>query len=113
MVGMSAGAIMMCKEGYSDSYKLRGESDSFDFVDGCGFVDISFCPHYGDDSTRKEDLIEDLKDNNREVYALSNNTALKIMDDKFEVIKSDSSKDAYLVTLKDNLEEKILSKGQI
>lgn len=112
MAGMSAGAIMLCKEGYSDSYKLRGESDSFDFVDGCGFVDISFCPHYEDGSERKNDLIDDLNDNNRLVYACSNNTALKVIDNSYEVIKSVSNKEAYLVTLDGQLKEEVLRSGE-
>jgi len=114
LAGVSAGAIMMCKEGYSDSYKLRGESDSYDFVPGLGFLDISFCPHYEDDSDRKRDLIEDLKNEKREVYALPNNTALKIIDNNYEVIKSDKSKEAFRVYLNnDSLNEEVITKGKI
>ena len=114
LVGVSAGAIMMCKEGYSDSYKLRGESDSFDFLEGLGFLNISFCPHYEDDSYRKHDLIEDLEKENRMVYALPNNTAMKIIDNSYEIIKSDPSKKVSIVTLKDKkLEEKTIEKGSL
>ena len=114
LAGVSAGAIMMCKEGYSDSYKLRGESDSYDFVPGLGFLDISFCPHYEDDSDRKRDLIEDLKNEKREVYALPNNTALKIIDNNYEVIKSDKSKEVFRVYLNnDSLNEEVITKGKI
>ena len=113
LVGMSAGAICLCREGYSDSYKLRGESDSFDFVEGLNFIDISFCPHYENDSERRKDLLEDLKVLNRKVYALSNNTALKILDNSYEIIKSDEKKDAYLVTLDNKLEEKVIEKGDL
>lgn len=112
LVGVSAGAIMLCKEGYSDSYKLRGESTSYDFVPGLSFLNISLCPHYEDDSERKKDLIEDLKNEEREVYALPNNTALKIIDDNYDVIKSDETKEAYIVSLNDNeLNEKIIKNG--
>ena len=114
IAGVSAGAIMMCNEGYSDSYKLRGESDSFDFVEGAHFIDISFCPHYENDSDRKHDLIEDLAKENKLVYALPNNTALKIIDDNYEVIKSDKEKSAYLVTLEDSmLKETVIENGKI
>ena len=114
LAGVSAGAIMMCKEGYSDSYKIRGESDSFDFVPGLGFINISFCPHYEENSDRKHDLIEDLENKNRVVYAFPNNTAMKIIDNSYEIIKSDTSKNVFEVTLKDKkLEEKIVEKGTI
>ena len=32
IVGISAGAIMCCNKGYSDSLKMRGESDRYEFV---------------------------------------------------------------------------------
>lgn len=107
LVGISAGAIALSRDGYSDAYKLRGESDSYDFVEGLGFVDISFCPHYEKDSERRIDLIEDLKVQNKEVFALENNTALKVIDQEYTVIRSQDNKKAYLCKLKDNLLDEI------
>ena len=54
IAGISAGAIMCSNDGYSDSLKMRGERDKYDFVPGLGFVDISFCPHFVVDGERSK-----------------------------------------------------------
>lgn len=91
LVGVSAGAILLSKEGFSDSYILRGEKDSYDFVKGLSFVDITICPHYEKDSLKRLQLKEKLKDDNFTVYCLENNTALWFHDEKIEIIKDDNS----------------------
>lgn len=93
MVGMSAGAIMMCSEGYSDSLKLRGDSDKYEFIPGLGFIDIIFSPHHSEE--KYNEMISEI--DNRVVYSLENNTALKIIDNDISVIKSDISREAYLI----------------
>ena len=91
LVGVSAGAILLSKEGFSDSYILRGEKDSYDFVKGLSFVDVAICPHYEKDSSRSLQLKEKLKENNFIVYCLENNTALWFHDEKMKAIKEDNS----------------------
>ena len=91
LVGVSAGAILLSKEGFSDSYILRGEKDSYDFVRGLSFIDITICPHYEKDSLKRLQLKEKLRDGNCTVYCLENNTALWFHDKKTEVIKEDNS----------------------
>ncbi len=46
IAGISAGAIMCSNKGYSDSLKMRGESDKYEFVEGLGLLDINICPHF-------------------------------------------------------------------
>ena len=91
LVGVSAGAILLSKEGFSDSYILRGEKDSYDFVKGLSFIDIAICPHYEKDSSRSLQLRNNLKNKNKIIYALENNTALWFHDEKIDVIKEDNS----------------------
>lgn len=93
MVGMSAGAIMMCREGYSDSLKLRGDSDKYEFINGLGFTDIIFSPHHSIE--KYNEMITEI--DNRVVYSLEDNTALKIIDGNISVIKSDNNKEVYLI----------------
>ncbi len=95
IVGMSAGAIMLCKEGYSDSLKLRNESDKYCFIDGLNYLDISFCPHYENESDRASELKEDLKGQTKKVLCLPNGVAMAIENDKKHFIKS-LNNDAYL-----------------
>ena len=96
MAGMSAGAIMLAKEGFSDSLIFRGESDKHTFIKGFKFIDLSICPHYHSNEVKDKELLESIKD--KEVYGLENGTALKIIDDKIEFIKSISTNNIYLVT---------------
>ena len=109
IAGMSAGAILLSNDGFSDAKILRGEADKHEFIDGLGFYNISFCPHYNSNPIKKEELIEELKNNSKEVYCLENCTALKVIDDDISIIKSDSSKHAYICSYKDKLIEKELN----
>ena len=96
MAGMSAGAIMLSREGFSDSLIFRGESDKHEFIKGFKFIDISICPHYHSNEVKDKELLDSIKD--KEVYGLENGTALKIIDDKIEYIKSIKENNIYLVT---------------
>lgn len=96
LAGMSAGAILLSNNGFSDSKIIRNESDKHVFVDGLSFINISFCPHYNE--LKKKELNEELNKNNKEVFCLENCTALKIIDDDIEVIKSNKDSKVYLVT---------------
>lgn len=95
LVGMSAGAIMLSKEGYSDSLKLRNETDKYTFVEGLNFIDIVICPHYNDLS-KKSELKSDLINTNKKVYSLDNGVALISIDNKISFIKSIDNACAYL-----------------
>ena len=96
LAGISAGAILLSKSGFSDSYILREESDKHEFVKGLNFIDINICPHFHSDEKKQKDLENDLKNNNKEVYGLENCTALKIEDNKMIVIKSKKDSNVYL-----------------
>lgn len=95
IVGISAGAIAIAKEGFSDSYILRNESENHHFIEGLNFIDISICPHYDKNSLKKEELSKELNNTNKKVIALSDGTALKF-DDKLEIITSIKNKNIYL-----------------
>ena len=96
IAGISAGAILISKEGFSDAKILRGESNKHEFVKGLNLVDISICPHYHENDKKTKELKEII--NNKQVYGLENCTALKIIDNKQEVIKSNKDNNIYLVT---------------
>lgn len=96
IAGVSAGAILLSKSGFSDSYISRGEGEDYDFVDGLGFIDINICPHYHNDQKKQDDLEKCLKSKKIDVYGLENCTALKIVNKNFSVIKSKSDANIYL-----------------
>lgn len=93
LVGASAGAIMLCESGLSDSRMLRGETNDYELILGLNFVNISICPHY---NIRKKDLKRVLAINSKKVYGLENNTAIIINGEKISYIKSIDSSNIYL-----------------
>lgn len=95
IAGMSAGAIMLCKEGYSDSLILRNESDRYDFIEGLNYLNISFCPHYNNNGSRYLELKADLVNSDRKVVAVEDGAALKIEDNRIEVVRSIEGAKAY------------------
>ena len=107
LAGMSAGAIMLSKEGFSDSLIMREESDKHEFIKGLKFIDISICPHYHSNPVKDKELEDELNKKEKTVYGIENGTALKVEDEKITYIKSIKDNNVFLVS-KDK--EKILSK---
>ena len=103
LVGISAGAILLSKEGFSDSLILRNESNKHSFVEGINLNNLIISPHYNSSIEKTNELKEQVA--SRKVYGLENCTALKIEDDKISIIKSNSEKNVYL--LSNNQEEKL------
>lgn len=101
IVGISAGAILLSKEGFSDSYILRGESSHYKMIKGLEFSNLSICPHFENNSKKEEELKELIKKENKEIYALENNTALIIKNDKIEPFKT-NHKNIYHCSYKNN-----------
>lgn len=96
LVGISAGAIALSKEGFSDSLILRGESTSYTFLEGLNINNLSICPHHNINTTKNNELKEQI--NNRNVYCLENQTAIVLEDDLIRIIKSNPQKNVYLYT---------------
>ena len=96
LVGYSAGAILLSNLGYSDSYILRGESNEYKFINGLNYTSINICPHYDTSIDKQNSLEKEIIKRKIEVYALENNTALKIIDKDINIIKSDKNKKVYI-----------------
>lgn len=103
LVGISAGAILLSKEGFSDSLMLRNDSNKHSFVEGINLNNLIISPHYNSSIEKTNELKEQIA--SRKVYGLENCTALKIEDDKISIIKSNPEKNVYL--LSNNQEEKL------
>ena len=76
--------------------KLMVESDKYEFINGFGFVDLSICPHFELNNDRAMELKIDLENSSKKVYSLENCCALKIVDNKYEVIRSVDNRNLYL-----------------
>lgn len=95
LCGVSAGAICWHNYGNSDSRKFTSNSEQLIKVTGLGFIDALFCPHYDGENHRQEDLKRMMKTTKGVALAFENCTALKIVDDKYWVLKSQFGKKAY------------------
>ena len=93
LAGISAGAITYCKSGLSDIEIMEGVSDNYVKVDGLGFLDYMFAPHFSSDPKKKDDLKKVL-DENKKITALctDNCAALEFINNDIKIIKS--NKDA-------------------
>lgn len=103
IAGISAGAILLSNEGFSDSLILRGENDKYSFIKGLNLININICPHYNIDIEKNKQLKEQIKD--RKVYGLENCTALIVEDNKIRIIKINNN-NVYLIS---NLKEEKLN----
>lgn len=113
LVGMSAGAILLSRGGYSDALILRGESEKHEYLEGLGIINIDFCPHYKSNSLKDTELYEYLKDNSDKMFCLENCAALKVVGNSYQIIKSDDTKNGYLCSYEGELIETLLANGSL
>ncbi len=104
LAGISAGAITYCKYGLSDVEIMNNISDNYVKVDGIGILDYMFVPHFSSDPKKKLDLENVLKENESiNAICVDNCAALKIVDDKIEIIKSNNNAKVYKAYFKNEL----------
>ena len=113
LCGVSAGAICWHNYGNSDSRRFTSNSTQLIRVSGLGFIDALFCPHYDVENGRQEDLKRMMKNTKGVALAFENCTALKIVDDKYEVLKCKDGVKAYKCYFigKEYIKEEIEDKG--
>ena len=111
--GLSAGAICWFKYGSSDSMKFKKPEAGLIRVRGLGFFNAVFCPHYDVEEDRKPHFRELMLKVSEVGIALDNCCALEIVDDKWRIITSRSTANAYRVYRdKGRIYEDILEKKQ-
>ena len=83
---------------------------NYDLIEGMNVINAINCVHYDvKDNIAKNKLYDVVRNKDLVAYALDNQVALKIIDDKISVIKSNKDKNAYKITFTDNkiVEEKM------
>lgn len=104
LVGISAGAISYLKSGLSDTEIINNISNNYVKVDGLGFIDYMFVPHFSSDSKKMEDLEKVLKNDKDSIALCTDNcAAIEIINGHINVVKSDIKAKAYKVVYKDKL----------
>lgn len=102
IAGTSAGAIVWCKYGLSDYEIINDISNKYVKIDGLGFIDYLFVPHFSSDANKKKDLEEVLsKNNNIKALCVDNCAAIEVVDDDIKLIKSNKDAKVYKATYKD------------
>ena len=95
--GISAGAICWFRWGNSDSRILTNPDAALIRVTGLGLVNALFCPHYDFEKNRKPNLKKMMQKVPGIAIAVDNCCAIEILDDKYRIISSKSSANAYRV----------------
>lgn len=85
-VGISAGSVLAGKKTWGASENLFDKTYESS-PDGLGLTNINIRPHYKSKPyTSEENLAKVTKDSSHNLYALDDNSAIKIIDDAIEVI---------------------------
>ncbi len=100
--GLSAGSICWFKWGNSDSKKLANPMTDAIKVSGLGLINALHCPHYDIEENRKADLKKMMKKTSGIAIAIDNCCALEIINDKYRIVDSKPSAEAYKVYWKEN-----------
>ena len=95
--GLSAGSICWFKFGNSDSRKFTDPNADLIKVSGLGLINALHCPHYDFDKNRKPDLKKMMKKTSGVAIAIDNCCAIEVIDDKYRIINSKPSANAYKV----------------
>jgi len=93
--GMSAGSICWFRWGNSDSRKFLNPSAPLIRISGLGLINASHCPHYDVEKYRRRGLKDMMKRTSGVAIALDNFCAIEIVADKYRVISSKPSANAY------------------
>ncbi len=97
MSGLSAGSICWFRYGNSDSRKLTKTNSPLIKVHGLGIIDALHCPHYDTENNRKSDLKNMMRKTSGVAIALDDCSAIEIVNDKYRIISSKNTANAYKV----------------
>ena len=100
--GVSAGSICWFRWGNSDSRRFANPNADLIKVSGLGLINALHCPHYDFEKDRKPDLKKMMKKTSGVAIAIDNCCAIEVIDDKYRIISSKVSANAYRVYWKAN-----------
>ena len=113
LAGLSAGSICWFKYGSSDSMKFANSNADFIKVTGLGLINALHCPHYDVELNRKPNVKELMKKTSGIAIAVDNCCAIEIVDEKYRIISSKDTANAYKVYWKNGkFFEEIIEKDE-
>lgn len=95
--GLSAGSICWFKYGHSDSRKSNDQNAPYIKVSGLGIIPVLHCPHFDVETKRKTDIKQFMKKTGGVCIAIDNCCALEVVDDKYKIISSKKTANAYKI----------------
>lgn len=111
--GLSAGAICWFRWGLSDSRKFTNPKAGLIKISGLGLINALHCPHYNFERDRKINLKKMMKKTSGVAIAIDNCCAIEVIDNKYRIISSKPSANAYKVYWKaGKYYEKIIKKEE-
>lgn len=82
---------------------------NYDLIAGMNVIEAVNCVHYNEkEELAKSKFFNVIKEKNLKGYAIDNCVALEFLDDSVRVIKSNSQRNAYLITYDKNFEKIVL-----
>lgn len=104
IAGISAGAIACCKYGLSDYEIMNNISNNYVKVNGLGFLDYMFVPHFSSNPKKKKTLEKILIENkNIKALCADDCAAVVVSDENIKTIKSNEKSNVYIITCDDKL----------
>ncbi|MCK4541305.1 MAG: Type 1 glutamine amidotransferase-like domain-containing protein [Spirochaetales bacterium] len=94
--GLSAGAICWFQYGSSDSLRFDNPKAPLIALPCLNFIELTICPHFNEERDRRPDFKSLLKETETIGLGLDNCAALKIVDDKFEIVTSKDEAKAWI-----------------
>ena len=95
--GLSAGSICWFNSGISDSRRFTNPNADLIKVSGLGLINALHSPHYDVEKDRKPDLKKMMNKTSGVAIAIDNCCAIVVVDEKYKIISSKSSANAYRV----------------
>lgn len=95
--GISAGAIIWCKKGLSDYQIMNNISDNYASIDGLGFIDYMFAPHFSSEPKKEIDLKNIIRKTDTNCLCIDNCAAIEVIDNDIKIIKSDKNAKGYFI----------------
>lgn len=100
--GLSAGSVCWFKWCNSDSRRFNNPKAGLIKVSGLGIINALHCPHYDIEKDREPELKKMMRKTPGVAIAIDNCCAIEIVDDKYRIISSKQSANAYKVYWKKN-----------
>lgn len=112
LAGLSAGSICWFEWGNSDSRRMKNPQAGFIKVSGLGLIKSLHCPHFDVEKDRRSEIKNTMRKDKGVCIALDNCCALEVIDDKYRIVSSKATANAYKIYWQANRYYEVLIKKE-